>query len=150
MSSTTFIDGATSIVASWLNDVNTTSYTTVPTLGASLTTYTTTTAPAAFVGKTSGTGAAALPVGTTGQRDGTPLAGYLRYNSTLTRFEGYSGTAWGSIGGGATGGGTDTVFYENDRVVNTAYTIASTKGASCVGPLTMNAVVTISGRLVIL
>ena len=75
-----------------------------------------------------------------------PVAGMIRFNSSLTTFEGYSGTAWGSIGGGATGGGSDAVFNLNDKVVTTSYTIPATKNASSVGPLTINAgaVVTIS------
>jgi hypothetical protein len=41
-----------------------------------------------------------IPVGTTAQRDGTPVAGQIRYNSTLSSFEGYGpGNAWGSLGG---------------------------------------------------
>jgi hypothetical protein len=41
-----------------------------------------------------------IPVGTTAQRDGTPVAGQIRYNSTLSSFEGYGpGDAWGSLGG---------------------------------------------------
>ena len=41
-----------------------------------------------------------IPVGTTAQRDGTPVAGQIRYNSTLSSFEGYGpGGAWGSLGG---------------------------------------------------
>ena len=34
MATTNFVDGATTVVASWLNDVNTTTYTTVPALTA--------------------------------------------------------------------------------------------------------------------
>lgn len=41
-----------------------------------------------------------LPQGTTAQRPGTPLAGMIRYNTDLTAFEGYNGTAWAPIGGG--------------------------------------------------
>jgi hypothetical protein len=41
MSSTTFIDGATPVVASWLNDVNTATYTTVPALSTTVGTHTT-------------------------------------------------------------------------------------------------------------
>ena len=48
--------------------------------------------------KTSATGASILPAGTTAQRDVSPLAGYIRYNSTLAAFEGY-GTGWSSIVG---------------------------------------------------
>ena len=84
-------------------------------------------AVATKVSKTSDTGSAILPVGTTAQRDGSPSNGYLRYNTTLSQFEGYKGTEWGSIGGGsgATGGGTgnlqDLVFVENDTLVTNDY-----------------------------
>lgn len=42
-----------------------------------------------------------LPVGTTGQRPGSPVVGEIRYNSTSNAFEGYSGSspAWGGFGG---------------------------------------------------
>ena len=50
------------------------------------------------------TGAMLVPAGTTGQRPGTGVNGYLRYNSTDSQFEGYAGGAWGALGGG--GGGT--------------------------------------------
>lgn len=53
------------------------------------------------VSKTSDTGSAILPAGTDLQRDGSPLGGYLRFNTTANEFEGYNGTAWGAIGGGA-------------------------------------------------
>ena len=39
-----------------------------------------------------------LPVGNTSQRNSSPVAGQVRYNSQLATFEGY-GTAWGSLGG---------------------------------------------------
>lgn len=52
------------------------------------------------VQRTSATGSVIMPAGTTAQRDGTPSAGYLRYNTTTTSFEGYNGTVWGAIGGG--------------------------------------------------
>jgi len=74
------------------------------------------------------------------------ISGMMRYNSTLSTFEGYSAGNWGSIGGGATGGGSDAVFNLNEKVITTSYTIASTKNANSVGPLTINSgvVVTIS------
>lgn len=41
-----------------------------------------------------------IPVGTTGQRDSTPVTGQIRYNTTLSSFEGYGpGNTWGSLGG---------------------------------------------------
>jgi len=52
------------------------------------------------VPRTAATGSAELPTGTTAQRDASASAGLIRFNSTLTQFEGYNGTAWGAIGGG--------------------------------------------------
>lgn len=83
------------------------------------------------------TGSAVMPSGTTGQRDGAPSAGYIRYNTTTATFEGY-GSAWGSIGGGATGAGGDAVFQENAMIVTTSYTLTTAKSASSVGPITIN------------
>lgn len=40
-----------------------------------------------------------IPAGTTGQRPGTPATGMIRYNSTLSSFEGYAASAWASLGG---------------------------------------------------
>src|SRR6056297_1845081 len=57
--------------------------------------------PADYVTETSPTGSAELPAGTDAQRDGSPAAGYIRFNTTNDSFEGYDGTAWGEIGGGA-------------------------------------------------
>jgi len=93
-----------------------------------------------LVEKSSNTGSAYVPSGTTAQRDGSPSAGYLRFNSTETSFEGYDGSAWGAIGGGggATGGGSDAVFVETDQAVTTSYTLNSNKNAMSVGPLTIN------------
>jgi hypothetical protein len=43
---------------------------------------------------TSATGSLAIPVGTTAQRPGSPATGSIRFNSTVSRFEGYDGSAW--------------------------------------------------------
>lgn len=92
------------------------------------------------------TGFLKLPVGTTGERSGSPVDGMIRYNSTLGRYEGYQNSVWSGLGGGATGGGNDQVFVENQMVVTTDYTIPVGKSASSVGPITINdsVVVTIS------
>ncbi len=79
-----------------------------------------------------------LPAGTTGERPNPAANGDIRYNSTTSSFEGYAGGAWGAIGGGATGGGSDAVFYENSLTVTTSYTITANSGAHAVGPLTIN------------
>jgi hypothetical protein len=91
----------------------------------------------ATIAKTSATGSAALPSGTTAQRDGSPAAGYIRFNSTLNSYEGYNGTAWSQVGGGATGAGGDTVFQENSLTVNNSYTLTTGKNAASVGPITI-------------
>jgi len=86
-----------------------------------------------------------IPSGTTAQRDGSPAVGMLRHNSTLNQFEGYNNGAWGAIGGGAgaTGGGTDEVFFESDQAVTTNYTLTSNKHAHTVSP-TINSGVTVT------
>jgi hypothetical protein len=97
-----------------------------------------------FVG-TSATGALITPVGTTAQQP-AGTSGMLRLNTTTTpaAFEGYNGTTWGSIGGGATGGGGDTVFQENSLIVTTSYTLSTGKSAISKGPITINAGVVVT------
>ena len=96
-------------------------------------------------GTFNGTGQIKTPAGTTGQRSGSPVNGMIRYNSTNGQFEGYAAGAWGQLGGGATGGGGDTVFVENSMIVTTSYTLSAGKSAESVGPITINsgAVVTV-------
>lgn len=79
-----------------------------------------------------------LPVGTEAERPNPAANGDIRYSTTSNSFEGYANGAWGSIGGGATGGGSDSVFYENSLTVTTSYTISANSGAHAVGPLTIN------------
>ena len=89
-----------------------------------------------------GTGGVTIPVGTTLQQAGSQ--GTIRYNTTLSRFEGYNGTVWdgigggGGAGGGATGGGQNQVFYENDQSVTVSYTIPASTNAMTAGPITVN------------
>tara|TARA_R110000868_G_scaffold7117_16_gene39061 strand:- start:216 stop:4067 length:3852 start_codon:yes stop_codon:yes gene_type:complete len=45
-----------------------------------------------------GTAATRIPAGTTGQRP-SGAQGQIRYNTSQSSFEGYSGTSWGSLGG---------------------------------------------------
>jgi hypothetical protein len=113
-------------------------------------------AGATFTGKVTHnyTSSLTIPSGTTAQRDGSPAVGMFRHNSTLNQFEGYNNGAWGAIGGGAgaTGGGTDEVFFESDTNVTTNYTITSGKNAHTVSPI-VNAGVTVtvpSGSLLVI
>lgn len=91
----------------------------------------------------SSTDAILIPVGTTAQQP-TGASGMLRFNTTTTSFEGYNGTAWGSIGGGATGGGTDQIFYLNGQTVTANYSIPVGQNAGTFGPITVNAGATVT------
>ena len=135
------------------------------------------------------TAAVKLPAGTTAQRP-TPAAGMFRFNGDSTQFEGYDGTAWGSIGGGsvitndtstatdvfplfadATSGTASNVYTSaanllyvpskgefksevlvamngivvNSATIDTNYTIAAGTHGHSVGPLTVDATVTVDG-----
>ena len=90
------------------------------------------------------TDAILVPVGTTTQRPSTGVEGYIRYNSTLDRFEGYANSAWGQLGAGATGGGSDNIFIENGQNITVNYTITSGKNAMTTGPVTVNNGITVT------
>jgi hypothetical protein len=51
--------------------------------------------------------------------------------------------SWGTAGG-ATGGGTDDVFYENAQTVTTSYTLTTNKNALSAGPITINSGATVT------
>jgi len=90
------------------------------------------------------TGAAVINVGTTSERPATPQTGMIRYNSTISKYEGYAGAAWGQLGGGATGGGTDQVFIQNGQTVTTDYTIATSNNAGTFGPVSIDTGITVT------
>ena len=92
----------------------------------------------------SSTTALQIPVGTTAQRPSSPSAGDLRFNSTTTSAEIYDGTGFVAVGGGASGGGSDQIVYENDLTVTTSYSITANKGAHAVGPLVIQNGVTLT------
>lgn len=122
---------------------------TIPT-GASISGYAPLASPS-FTGSVSfagdvtitSTGYLDLPAGTTAQRPGTPATGMIRYNTTLNQFEGY-GSAWGSIGGGATGGGSDRVFVETGQNVTSSYTLSTGYNAVSAGPVTVASGITVT------
>jgi hypothetical protein len=91
----------------------------------------------------SATDAIQVPVGSTVQRP-SGAQGYIRFNTTLSNFEGYDGSNWRSVGGGAAGGGTNQIFYLNDQAVTDNYTLAATKNAGTFGPVTINDSVTVT------
>jgi len=90
------------------------------------------------------TGAAVINVGTTSERPATPQTGMIRYNSTISKYEGYAGAAWGQLGGGATGGGTDQIFIQNGQTVTTDYTISTNYNAGTFGPVSIDTGITVT------
>ena len=85
------------------------------------------------VDKTAATGAGILPAGTTAQRDGSPSAGYLRFNSDETSFEGWNGTEWGSIGGGIKWSAQSTNF---NAVKGNGYLVVTSAAVTVTLPTT--------------
>ncbi len=57
--------------------------------------------------------------------------------------DGAGNLSWGTAGGAA-GGGTDDIFYENSQTVTTNYTISTNKNAMTAGPVTINSGVTVT------
>ena len=56
-----------------------------------------------------------------------------------------SGTlSWAAAGGGAVGGGSDEIFWENDRIITQDYTITNGKNAGSFGPITIQSGVTVT------
>ena len=97
--------------------------------------------PATVVSKTSATGSGVLPAGTTAQRDGSPSAGYMRFNTTDTSAEIYDGSAWSPVGGGNT---TDKGLYEHAHTIAANYSITSGNNAMTAGPITINSGVSVT------
>lgn len=53
-----------------------------------------------------------------------------------------TGLKWGAAG--ATGGGTDQVFFENDQTVTANYTITTNRNAVSAGPVSINSGITVT------
>ena len=101
---------------------------------------------AALLDLTSSTKGFRAPSMTTTQRNAivSPVGGLLIYNTTQLSYQVYNGTSWTSVGGGATGGGSNQVFVENDQTVTDNYTITSGKHAMSTGPITINSGVVVT------
>ena len=92
------------------------------------------------VPRTATTGAALLPSGTELERP-TGAAGHIRFNTDTDSFEGYNGTDWGNIGGGASAGGA---IYENSNSITEDYTLTANTNGMSVSPLTISSGVTVT------
>ena len=93
---------------------------------------------AAAVKKSSLTGAAFIPAGTTAQRDTTQL-GAFRYNSQTNNFEGLSNAGWGQVGGGQMYGNAavKAIFY-NSQTIGENLTVKDGENGGSFGPITIN------------
>ena len=86
-----------------------------------------------------------IPQGNTAQR-GSTTRPTIRFNTDTNTYEGYNpnSTAWTSVGGGAKGGGSDSVFFENGQTVTADYTITANTNAMSAGPITINSGVSVT------
>lgn len=82
-----------------------------------------------------------VPTGTQAQRDGSPTAGYFRFNSDTTSFEGYDGSAWGAVGGGnSTGNG----LWEHAATISSDYSMTAGNNALSAGPIVIDTGITVT------
>lgn len=58
--------------------------------------------------------------------------------------DGSGALSFATAAAGATGGGSDQVFYENSLTVTTDYTITTNKSALSAGPITINSGITVT------
>lgn len=92
----------------------------------------------------SGTSAMKIPSGTSVQRPSSATIGEIRYNVDAATYEGYGENGWDQLGGGATGGGTDKVFFLNSQVIAQNYTVPLNKNAGTFGPVVVNSGVAVT------
>ena len=93
---------------------------------------------------TTSSGTWAIPLGTTAQRVSPTNGAGMRFNTTTSSFEGWTGAVWTGLGLGATGGGADQIFQENGQTVTENYTIPSGRNALSAGPITVSNGVTVT------
>ena len=73
--------------------------------------------------------------------DNTPTNDYV----LTAKSSAAGGLTWAEAsGGGAVGGGTDKVFWENGTTVNSNYTISNNHNAGTFGPITVNSGATVT------
>ena len=90
---------------------------------------------------TSNSGSLKLPTGTEAERDGSPAAGYLRFNEDAGGFEGYDGAVWGAVGGGNS---TDAGLWLNKITILENQEVPTGYNATSAGPITLASGVTVT------
>jgi hypothetical protein len=81
---------------------------------------------------------------TSATRPSPATEGQIIYETDTDSYFGYNGSDWVSVGGGAKGGGTNQVFYENETNVTDSYTITTGYNALSAGPITVDAGATVT------
>jgi hypothetical protein len=92
-----------------------------------------------LVPRTSTTGSAVIPSGTSAQRDGSPVEGMIRYNTDLVQYESYLNGNWAPLGSGQTLGNalTKAIFY-NANTISENITIQTGTNGGTFGPVTIS------------
>ena len=78
-----------------------------------------------------------------GNASGAPTALTIGSSGTVLKSDG-TDISWGDAAAGATGGGSDKIFWENGQTVTTNYTITNNMNAGTFGPVTINNGVTVT------
>jgi hypothetical protein len=85
----------------------------------------------AIVGGSSGI---SFPTWATSGRPSSPVVGTMGWNTDLASMENWNGSAWSSVGGGASAGGT---IYTNGQTVLSSYTFTANTSGSSTGPISL-------------
>lgn len=97
-----------------------------------------------FAVRNTGTGTITIDPNGTETVDGVATRTLKPNQSAILVCDGANWITVGLSGNGATGGGADAIFYENDQIVTTDYSITSGKNAMSAGEITINTGVTVT------
>ena len=78
-----------------------------------------------------------------GNASGDPAALTIGSSGTVLKSDG-TDISWGDAAAGATGAGSDKIFWENGKTVTQNYTITDDHNAGTFGPVTINNSVTVT------
>ena len=82
-----------------------------------------------------GTASIKVPVGTTAERPGSPVRGFVRFNTDLNTFEGYNGTEWGGLGGAAE---KDTAVSTTSATTCESFAVSTHRSATITAQIRMD------------
>jgi hypothetical protein len=86
-----------------------------------------------------------ITVVTSTTRPAVPAANQTILETDTGNLLAFINGVWTEVSGaGATGGGTNRVFFENDKTITANYTITANKNAGTFGPVTINSGVTVT------